>query len=185
MGKVHYVVTAVGENRTGIVADISEVIFHSGCNIEDSQMSLLGDQFALLTLVSSPGDDDSRALLDGCDQLQRTKELQVAVFPVGERWPDCYQAKQSVNYELKVVGQDRAGIVCRTSRVLSQYGIDILDLKAKIIRAPESGIPIFNMKAELSVPGTADVEAMRLSLKVLADEMVVDMSLKALGSASH
>jgi glycine cleavage system transcriptional repressor len=177
MTREHYIVTAVGENRTGIVAEVSELIYKSGCNIEDSQMGRLADQFVLSILVSSKREEAARTLLARCNQL-KTRHMQVVVFPLGECRPHCHHHPvPEPNYTLRAVGQDRAGIVCRTSRILAVEGVDIVDMTTHITRAPESGVPIFTMEAHLVVPPGTDPEALRRKFVDMADEMVIDMSL--------
>ena len=46
------VLSAIGSNRTGVVQDITKVILASGGNIEESRMTTLGAEFAVLMLVS-------------------------------------------------------------------------------------------------------------------------------------
>ncbi len=46
------VVTAIGEDRPGLVAAVSRFILECGCNIEDSRMAILGGEFAMLILLS-------------------------------------------------------------------------------------------------------------------------------------
>jgi len=57
--KKYYVLSAIGKDRPGIVADVSELIFECGCNLEDSSMTLLGDHFALLVVLSGEGEEHS------------------------------------------------------------------------------------------------------------------------------
>ena len=46
------VISAIGTDRTGVVQDISKVILGCGGNIEESRMTTLGSEFAVLMLVS-------------------------------------------------------------------------------------------------------------------------------------
>ena len=46
------VLSAVGTDRTGVVQDITKVILACGGNIEESRMTTLGSEFAILMLVS-------------------------------------------------------------------------------------------------------------------------------------
>ncbi len=41
-----------GKDRPGFVADISQVIYENGCNLEDSTMTGVSDEFALILLFS-------------------------------------------------------------------------------------------------------------------------------------
>ena len=51
----YIVITAVGQDRPGIVNDLSKTILDSGGNVTDSRMTVLGGEFALLMLVGSSG----------------------------------------------------------------------------------------------------------------------------------
>ena len=46
------VISAVGSDRTGVVQDLTKVILSCGGNIEESRMTTLGSEFAMLLLVS-------------------------------------------------------------------------------------------------------------------------------------
>ncbi len=46
------VLSAIGTDRTGVVQDITKVIMGCGGNIEESRMTTLGAEFAVLMLVS-------------------------------------------------------------------------------------------------------------------------------------
>ena len=50
----YLVITASGEDKVGLVDRLSSKITESGCNIEESRMAVLGDQFALIMLISGP-----------------------------------------------------------------------------------------------------------------------------------
>lgn len=46
------VVSALGQDRPGIVNELSLAILNCGCNIEDSRMTVLGGEFTVILLVS-------------------------------------------------------------------------------------------------------------------------------------
>ena len=46
------VLSAIGNDRYGVVNDLTKVILDCGGNIEESRMSALGNEFAMLLLVS-------------------------------------------------------------------------------------------------------------------------------------
>jgi glycine cleavage system transcriptional repressor len=48
------VISAVGKDRPGIVAGVSKVLFEAGCNLEDSSMTILEGEFAMILVVSLP-----------------------------------------------------------------------------------------------------------------------------------
>ena len=67
--------TAFGKDRPGIVADVSQIIYENGCNLEDSTMTLLEDEFTIILLFA--GHEKGRLeenLLNDCRRLEKEKE---------------------------------------------------------------------------------------------------------------
>ncbi len=52
-----YIMTAFGKDRVGIVADVTRLLYETDCNLEDTTMSMLADEFTLSLLFSSQQDD--------------------------------------------------------------------------------------------------------------------------------
>mgnify|MGYP003446493178 FL=1 len=50
----YLVISALGKDRPGIVNLLAQAILEAGCNIQDSRMTVLGGEFALMLLVSGP-----------------------------------------------------------------------------------------------------------------------------------
>ncbi len=49
-----YIMTAFGKDRAGIVADVTRLLFENECNLEDTTMSMLADEFTLSLLFFEP-----------------------------------------------------------------------------------------------------------------------------------
>jgi glycine cleavage system transcriptional repressor len=175
--KNYFVLSAVGSNRPGIVADVSEVIYRCGCNLEDSRMTLLGTQFVLMILLTGESAAVSDDLQEGCRRLETEKGLKVFLVPLETRGHEPPPEAPEAGYELIVVGMDRAGIVYRATKLLASKAIDITDLETLVDPAPESGSPIFTMRAAVALPEEVDVGELRKDLDALADELQVEISL--------
>ena len=57
-----WIVTALGKDRPGIVAGVTQVLYRLGCNLEDSAMTRLEDEFAIMLIFSSPSKATEGAL---------------------------------------------------------------------------------------------------------------------------
>ena len=53
-GMRQYLLTAAGRDRPGLVAAVSKILFEEGCNLEDSAMTRLQGEFAILLILSGP-----------------------------------------------------------------------------------------------------------------------------------
>ena len=74
--------SAIGRDRPGIVADLAELIYECDCNLEDSRMTILGSEFAVLLLLSAKDEEVERRLAAGCKRLEWEKRLTVFFRPL-------------------------------------------------------------------------------------------------------
>src|SRR3954471_6685381 len=81
----HFALSAVGRDRPGIVAAMSEVLLRHSANIEDSQMSILRGHFAMMLVVAVPEDADAAVMREQLSDAGRSLELEaVALSPLEE-----------------------------------------------------------------------------------------------------
>ncbi len=151
-------VTAVGRDRPGIVAGITGALLEFGGNVDDSQMSILHGQFAVMLIVSVPDDADpdriSARLEQAGDQLGLGG---ITVTPISE-----LDRGEGPTHVLTVYGPDRPGIVHDVAELLADHGVNITDLRTKRTGSAES--PLYTMMLEVVVPaGGIDDALTRLS----------------------
>src|SRR6056297_1094608 len=176
--KKEFIISAVGLNVPGIVAMVSKEIYNCGCNFEDSRMTLLGNHFALMILVSASSKEMGDALSKACERLDGQEGLKVTLFPVDE--PKGPQRESEPNYEVRVKGVDRMGIVYRTTQLLASLNINIVELETKIESQAKDGTDIFLMRTSVVVPREVDGEQLRKDLKFLAEDLQETISLTRL-----
>ena len=140
--KRYYALSAIGKDRPGIVADVAGIIYECGGNLEDSRMTLLGDQFALLILLSGDGEEFLRRLSAGCKRLEWEKHLAIFLYAGGGNGRKTPFKGLKDIYELFTAGLDRMGIVYHVSRLLADQGINIIDMQTESTPSPESGTPL-------------------------------------------
>lgn len=176
--KTYFILSAIGKDRPGIVADVSEVIYECGGNIEDSSMSLLRSHFALLLLFSTEQEEIHQKLSSDLKRLEWEKNLTVFFSPVTleEAYP---KTKQEVDrFKIATSGIDHAGIVFRVCRLLADRGVNIINMETHRILSAESGTPIFEMEIDIEVPHSLSGEELRKELHRLADELMIDLVLR-------
>jgi glycine cleavage system transcriptional repressor len=172
-----FAMSAIGRDRPGIVADLAELIYECDCNLEDSRMTILGSEFAVLLLLSGHGDDVGRRLSSGCKRLEWEKRLTVFIRPLEEPAPVPGEPPRGTPLECVVTGVDKAGIVARVARTLADHGANITDLHSDLRPEPESGTPMYTMRLRLVVPPEHDVRTLRQALERVAAELRVDLSV--------
>lgn len=170
-----YALSAIGADRPGIVADLAELIYECDCNLEDSSMTILGSEFAVLLLLSGDGAEVERRLSTSCKRLEWEKRLTVFFRPLSG--PPSRAPHHGSTMECTVVGVDKAGIVARVARALSDRGANVVDLRTESRPEPESGTPMFTMRMRLDVPLGVDARALQTQLEPVADALRVDLTI--------
>ena len=173
-----FALSAIGRDRPGIVADLAELIYECDCNLEDSSMTILGTEFAVLLLLSGEGADVERRLSAGCKRLEWEKRLTVFFRPLDEPPPAAAPGRRTVAMECEVNGVDKAGIVARVSRTLADHAVNITALQTQSRPGPETGTPMFTMRIRMAIPAELDRAVLRERLERVAAELRVDVSLR-------
>jgi glycine cleavage system transcriptional repressor len=169
-----FAVTAVGRDRPGIVAAISEVLFELGGNVEDSRMSILRGHFAVMLIVEL-GDEAARDRLES--ELGRVRDqLGLEAISVSEVETLSGVPDSGPGHVLTVYGSDRPGIVHRITSLLAERDVNVTDLSTLLAGGDE---PIYVMMIEIAIGDVAE-EELRAALEAAAAELEVDVSLRPL-----
>lgn len=171
-----FAIAAIGRDRPGIVADLSECVYECGCNLEDASMTMLGSEFATLMLISGLGDELERRVSDAMKHLEWERRLSIFVRPL-ESAPDPPHGPGARTFELVAEGIDKAGIVAGVARSLADHGVLIADLRGAIAPIPQSGTPLYRLSIRMSVPATVDLADLQSELGRIAEHLDVEISL--------
>jgi glycine cleavage system transcriptional repressor len=165
----HLVITALGEDRTGLVDRLSGKLADSGCNIEESRMAVLGGKFALVMLVSGPWNALSR--LEG--QLGPLGE-QLGLTVIHERTRKREHTRPAVPYSVEVVAMDHPGIVHDLAAFFSRNGINIEELQTNTYPAPHTGTPMFSVTMTVGIPADTHIPTLRGNFLDYCDDLNLD-----------
>ena len=169
----HLVISALGKDRPGIVNQISRAILDAGCNIEDSRMTVLGGEFALILLVS--GVWNAIAKLE--TQL-KTLEKKLELMVVTKATEPRAVKDKMVPYMVDVVSMDHPGIVHEVAAFFSAREINIEDLNTWTYAAAHTGTPMFSMNMTISVPATINIGQLRDEFNQFCDGLNLDATLE-------
>jgi glycine cleavage system transcriptional repressor len=175
--KKWFALSAIAQDHPGIVADLAELIYECDCNLEESSMTVLGSEFAVLLVLSGQGIDLERRLSSACKRLEWEKRVTVFLRPL-EGEPAHYRLGERVTqYQLQATGVDKAGIVARIARCLADHGINITEMHTYSRPEPGSGTAIYTMQIHMDVPVSVGVEAFQERLERIADELHIHIEL--------
>lgn len=162
-----FAIAAMGIDRPGIVAAVGEALLRSETSIEDSSMTILGGQFAMLLMVSTPltRDDLEHALRPIASQFELSLEV---------RTSDTQQADGAIrdDWVVAAYGPDQPGLVSSLSRVLADDGANITDFGSRV------GVDhTFAMWFNIVLTADTDIDALREQLAATGRTMELDVHL--------
>lgn len=85
MPEKYLLITAVGPDRPGLIAEISSVIFEFGCNIEDMDQVVMKSIFILSVLIKLAPASDLNALRKKLEYICHELGLEVSFYYAGGR----------------------------------------------------------------------------------------------------
>lgn len=171
--------TFIGKDRPGIIAGVSRALFETGGNIEDTTMTILEGQFAMILLAALPHPPAEKKVKQGLESLKRKWGLNYfwerlpSDLVRGEKHPPGTQS-----YVVSVIGKDRTGIVYETSRILARSQLNITDLNSKILGKGKKSV--FAMVLEVDVPKGFKIKRLEPAWNGLRRRLKVDVSVKPL-----
>ena len=161
----------VGNDRPGIVDELSAFLYERSANIEESRMAALGGKFAIITLFSCTVEHLQKIQ----DDLDKLGELGFEVSMHKAADPEQIAKRPEIPLKLEVVSMDHPGIVQKVVHILHHYGININSLDTQVIRAPLSGAPLFDLKLEAGVPQGVTIARVKDELTKLATQENLDL----------
>ncbi len=171
----YVVLTAVGEDRPGLVDSLSSVLLENDLNIEDSRMSVLGGEFAIILLISGSSDANKK-FLQQKERLEETLKLNLLIKPTRKK----SSKRGLIPYRIRVIGMDHPGIVHRLARFLSQHNINIEDLDTESYPAPHTGTQMFAVNMVVEIPSDTAIRKLRDEFISLCDERNLDADFEPL-----
>jgi glycine cleavage system transcriptional repressor len=167
------VLSAIGTDRTGVVQDITKVILACGGNIEESRMTTLGAEFAVLMLVSGNWhtlDKLEREL----DKLGSGDNLTFAIRKTGERVAKV----DRMPYVVDVISLDQQGIVFGLANFFALHDVEIADVATRSYAAAHTGAPMFAVQMAVNIPSSVHISQLRDEFLEVCDRLNLDAILE-------
>jgi glycine cleavage system regulatory protein len=169
MADTNLILTAIGDDRPGLVEELATAISSHGGNWLESSMAQLSGKFAGIVKVAVPADtaDALKAALASLKGLKVSAETAAS-----EK-----SALTGRRLTLNLVGHDRIGIVKEVSQVLARHAVNVEELATYTSSAPMSAETLFHAEAELFTAPDFNARALKAELEKLSDDLMVDISL--------
>jgi len=171
-----FLLSVIGRDKPGLVADLTQLIYDADANLEDSRMTILGTDFAVILLCSSSRRETADDIALGAKRLERDHGLTVLLRNLEEGTRPSGPAAGTQLYTVSAAGEDRAGIVAGICRVLADHAVNIAELSTRSRPGP-GGSPHYELQIVAEVPETLAARELRQALEAVADRLVIDVAL--------
>ena len=171
----HTIITAIGEDRPGLVEEVSEFVYERGGSIQESRMANMLGQFAIAMLVCGTREAIDR-ITSEIEVLTSQTAIDIRVTPVEP--PE--EQEQTTTYLLVGRALDQPGLVYQVADVLRRFDVNIEALETTLEPAPVTGAPVFAMDLVVSVPTRTPVDELRAKLGSVCEALNIDWTLTPL-----
>jgi len=169
--------SAIGRDQPGIVASLSRMLYEQGCNLEESSMTRLKGEFAILLLVTLPEGGSRESLEQAIQETARRTGLAVLSREISAEEMAQSDDANTQPFTLIVYGADRPGIVFRVTETAAKHSINITDLRTRVTGGGANPI-LYSLIMEVEIPGEKVADAFRQDLAQLRGELRVETTLE-------
>ena len=169
------IISVFGQDRPGIIAAVTHLMFELDCNIENVSQTILQNEFSGIFIVGVP---------DRLSERNLHRYLEAGLSPMGlhvyeKRISATNEGQSTVDSEPFVVvtkGPDRKGLVASITAVMAAHRVNVTNLQAVFKGGddPNANIMIY----EVDIPGDADHQALRRELREKARGLSLDISIQ-------
>jgi glycine cleavage system transcriptional repressor len=175
MAEEYLVLTAIGTDRPGIVAELTQLLAERGANVADSRMAVLGGEFALMALVSG-APEQIGSVRDSVGRLAQKMGLQMIVKETES--PEAHRAGRVRSYAVQVHALDHPGIVHSVAEALRELGGNVVSLDTTAYQAAITGAPLFRMSLTADFPAGVSAARLREILATVSEAANADVDVQ-------
>ncbi|WP_017347726.1 glycine cleavage system transcriptional repressor [Pantoea sp. A4] len=160
----HLVITALGVDRPGIVNTITRHVSSCGCNIEDSRLAMLGDEFTFIMLLS--GSWNAITLIESTLPLKGA-ELELLIVMKRTKAEARPAMPDTVWVEVEL--PDSPHIIERFTDLFDKHQMNVAELASRISPSPQSPMLFIQMTAHCTA--SADIAGFESAFSLLCQEI--------------
>lgn len=171
------VISAIGTDRPSIVNELSQLIVTHNANVDDSRMTVLGGEFAIILLVS--GKDSILSLVKhSLEQQAEQLGLRIISKETSNKASNIANSNMKIPYVVEVLAIDNPGIVYKLAEFLSSREINIQSLQTNKYPAAHTGTLMFAVEMIIAIPQDVIISDLREDFFYLCDDMNLDASIE-------
>jgi glycine cleavage system transcriptional repressor len=167
------VISAIGEDKPGIINGLSQAATECHCNILDTRMTVLGGEFALIMMISGQS-----AAIAQAEQLFPSVAEQFGLTTILKRTHPRQITDACRPYSINVVSLDHPGIVREIASFFSERAINIEEMETGTYAAAHTGTPMFSLEMSVKVPANLAIAGLKEAFVCFCDERNLDATIE-------
>ena len=180
------IITAVGKDHPGMAHALASRLAALGCNIEDTTMTRLSGEFAMILIVSLGQNASIDSVVNELAPLENSHGLFLNVRDIDDEIEAPNE--DAPRYMLSVYGPERSGLVAHITGVLARHGANITDVQTRVASGGAAYIMLYEI--ELREKSASEhraledrvLDALQNDLQIAAKEIGAQVSLRAIES---
>lgn len=165
VAKQNLVISAIGTEQRGIVRMITQCIVENDCNLLDSHMTIMGEEFSMISLVAGNWNTLTRLEKDLAD-LGKTHDLSIQSRRTGDAKP----APSLIPYMVEINAIDRAGIMYELTQFFTEQNINMAELSTSHYLAPGTQAQMFSANVTIHVDAQSSLSNLRDAFNDFCEE---------------
>lgn len=171
--------SVMGKDRPGIVFAITAALYETGCNIEDSSMTQLRGEFAMILLLTLGKKTTQKQLTIAINRVAKNMRLAVYMKPLTTK-EAAVGKRTGKPYIIAVYGADRPGIVASVTGFLASKKGNITDVQTQ----SSAKNTLYAMFLEVSLPGNIKATTIQHGLAQIAETLEVSITMNPADEAT-
>lgn len=169
----YLVISAIGNDKPGIVNNVSQIIAAHKGNITSSRMMAMGGEFALMIMVE--GDNQ---VIENIQSALPEMEASLGLTIVSKHTQASKESAARVPCNINVVSMDHPGIVQQVADFFSTRNVNIEEMNTDTYPAAHTGTPMFALDMVVSLPADLKLAPLREEFLEFCDAMNLDASME-------
>ena len=169
----YLVISAIGNDRPGIVNSVSQMIVERKGNITSSRMMAMGGEFSLMLMV-----EGDAKIIDHIQSALPDMESSLGLTIVSKHTEANQQGASRVPCNITVVSMDHPGIVQQVADFFSSRNVNIEEMNTDTYPAAHTGTRMFALNMVVSLPADLKVAPLREEFIDFCDAMNLDASME-------
>ena len=165
----YLVISIIASDSPGLAETFSRITSQNNCNIEDSLMAVMGNEFSATILVSGTSDE-----INQCETAITDYAEQAGHLVICKQTQENPGSDTSRPYAIHTLSLDAPGIIRNITDFMQQRDINISNLVTNSYKAPHTGAPMLEVQLTANIPAAMHIAQMREEFADFCDELHID-----------